>query len=212
MLPSPFDLLLEILHGEGVRIEDLHPELLGDRLKPEFWIADSDDPLNSRTSQNLPAVVGGARLEGTPVLFGWLADTPSYDAMNDSLRRYRNQAAIARSWLEVDAANLQLFLATPLGTAGVAEWQEVSALIEADDRICRKLVWLLPEELLRESAAEFLSRTFLASPWRVAANLGVSRLDSMSNVDLPEGWEVILGDTSLDADGLVQRLTEAASE
>lgn len=180
---------MEVSRRDGTKIEELPAELFGSRLRPETWIADASDPLSSRASEDLPTVMTGARMEGTAVLFGVLSGEPAYEAVRDSLRRYRNQATIARSWLGADAANLQLFLATPPGSAGDAAWQELAALIEADDRVCRKLVWLLHADSVQSSAEEFLTRTFLASPWSAAVKSDAPRLDSMSVIELPEGWD-----------------------
>lgn len=211
--PAPFDTLIDVVRVDGIKVEDLPEEVFGSHLRPETWIAEAADPRSDRVSQDLPTIVSGFRMEGTPVLFGLMSGEPTYENMRDGLRRYRNQAIIARSWLDADAANLQLFLAAPPGAAGDdATWHEFAALIEADDRVCRKVVWLPPADSVRESAAEFLSRTFLASPWKATMVSEAAPLDSMSAIELPAGWDEIVSDPSLDADGIVLRLLETTSE
>jgi hypothetical protein len=206
LLPSPFDQLADVLREQGVIVSELPPEVFGYRLKPETWLEEGDDALTIRAANSLPAEVSGARIDGTPVLFCILTGDATYEGMSDNLRRLRNQATIARSWLETDAPNLQMFVSVPPDGASPSAWLEYAGVIEADDRICRKLVWLPADEGTGETAEEFLSRTFLASPWIAGANSQPLELDSMSSIDLPPGWSSLIGDEELDSADLVRRL------
>lgn len=206
LLPAPFDRLADLLREQGVVISELPPEISGYRLKPETWLEGGDDTLAVRIADGLPPTVLGARIEGTPVLFCMLTGDPTYEGMRDNIRRLRNQATIARSWLDADAPDLQMFISVPPSEASTSTWFDYAGPIEADDRICRKLVWLPEEAALGETAEEFLSRTFLASPWTAVMRSSTAELDAMSAIELPTGWSELVGDDSLDATALVRRL------
>jgi hypothetical protein len=205
-MPAPFDRLADVLRERGVEASELPAEVSGYRLKPETWLGEGDDTLAIRVADSLPPTVIGARIEGTPVLFCMLTGDPTYEGMRDNIRRLRNQATIARSWLDADAPDLQMFISTPPSEASIGAWLDYAGPIEADDRICRKLVWLPAEAALGETAEEFLSRTFLASPWTAAMRSSTAELDMMSTIELPTGWSELVGDDSLDATALVRRL------
>jgi hypothetical protein len=79
----------------------------------------------------------------------------------------------------------------------------MAALVEGDDRICRKLVWLAPSKPDEGAAAEFLARTFLATPWRGTVLEAAHLLDAMSSIKLPDGWEDAVSDPELDTEELV---------
>jgi hypothetical protein len=206
--PPPFDHLADVLLKQGVAVSELPSEVIGHRLKPETWIEAADDGLASRIASSLPNELAGARIEGTPVLLCILAGDLTLEGMRDNLRRLRNQATIARSWLDADAPNLQMFVSVPPSGDITGAWLEYADLIEADDRICRKLVWLPTNGEAGETAEEFLARTFLASPWTAGANFLSAELDSMSTIELPTGWISLIGDEELDSTGLVRRLAE----
>ena len=205
-MPAPFDQLTELLREQAVVANALPPEISGYRLKPETWVEGGDDMLAVRIAESLPPTVIGARIEGTPVLFCMLTGDPTYEGMRDNIRRLRNQATIARSWLDVDAPDLQMFVSFPPGEASTKEWVDYAGSIESDDRICRKLVWLPADGESGETAEDFLSRTFLASPWTAAIRSSTAVLDTMSEIELPMGWSDLVGDDSLDAATLVRRL------
>ncbi|WP_437923762.1 ABC-three component system middle component 1 [Sorangium sp. So ce291] len=98
-------------------------------------------------------------------------DREAPDEIGQHLFQYLERAAKVRTWL--DAArkeNLYLFLVGPRGSTDLREWRDVQHRIERDERICRKLVWLPPEEesLLERDARRFCERTFMARPWKGA--------------------------------------------
>ena len=134
LLPPPFEALADVLREQGIVVSELPPEVFGYRLKPETWLEEGDDALALRATNSLPAEVSGACIDGTPVLFCILAGDATYEGMNDNLRRLRNQATIARSWLDADAANLQMFVSVSPNGASTSAWLEYAGLIEADDR------------------------------------------------------------------------------
>lgn len=207
-----FGLLLNAARAQDGAVEEPPPGMLGSQLKSELLAAVALDASLGRAEQDLPPEVLGARVDGTPLLFGMLGPDPSHDFVREQLRRYHNQATIARSWLAADSPNLQLFLAGPDGSAERPEWRDVAALVEADDRVCRKLVWLPRAGADERDAWRFLGRTFLAAPWLSQPDGVSARLDWMSVVAIPEGWRAALQDPDLDADGFVSRLVEASGE
>lgn len=104
------------------------------------------------------------------VLLGWLGDTADPAAVQERLRRYHYQALIARSWLGAKGEDLQLFLVGPAGADAKPEWRRVAHQIERNERVCRKVVWLPPADgSIEASLAFFLSRTYLARPWKGGA-------------------------------------------
>ncbi|UXC93006.1 hypothetical protein EGM87_22170 [Sphingobium sp. RSMS] len=161
---------------------------------------------NLRVGEDLPANIAAYRIDGIPVLLGALRDR-TRRAVQDEVRRYRNQAMIARAWLGKEAANLQLFLIGPLGSMDDMLWRQLAEEVEIDDRVCRKLVWLPSDAPKIEDAAYFLQRTFLARPWADA--LRPRRLDRLRELALPEGWDAIVRDSSLTPDQLIAAIIKS---
>ena len=203
-----FRLLSGAAEQFGAVVDQGEPELVGDRLYAEVWGEFQTVPTIERPKRDLPNAVIAARLDGIPVLFGLLDESADRADLGDALRRYRNQATIARSWLGANAQDLQLFLVGPLGSANDARWRDTALQIEADDRVCRKLVWLPTSEPTVDGALLFLSRTFLATPWRNYATPSAQRLDQMSALPLPSEWIVVITDENLTGDALVASLVE----
>lgn len=199
-------MLRQAAEALGGKVMDAPEYLKGDRFNSEVL----SDAISGRTVQrqgsDLPASVEGVILDDFPVLLGLLTGLPNRSNVSTQVLRYRNQATIARSWLGAAAPNLHLFLAGPVGAFGAPEWRQLAAEIEADDRVCRKLVWLFNDSPTVDSAKEFLERTFVARPWPTEQRS--ERLDSVANFSLPGGWEDALQDQELDFTTLVDRLIE----
>jgi hypothetical protein len=204
--PELATLLLEAARVSGATVADALPQLTGARFNTEVLSEAISGEGLSRHEGDLPQRVASALLDGMPVLFGAITGSPIKGSLNPQLRRYRNQATIARSWLSSEAPNLQLFLAGPAGALRDAAWRQLAAEIEADDRTCRKLVWLFDGAPTLEDARAFLERTFVARPW--PAEQLMQQLDGMANFSLPNGWEEAIEDPDLDFGGLVDRLIE----
>lgn len=199
-------MLREAARTIGATVSDAPEYLKGDRFNSEVL---SDAILGStvrRQGSDLPASVEAVIFDDFPVLLGVLTGPPNRGNVSTQVLRYRNQATIARSWLGAAAPNLHLFVAAPVGAFGAPEWRQLAAEIEADDRVCRKLVWLFNESPTADSAKEFLERTFVARPWPTEQRS--ERLDSVANFSLPDGWEDALQDQELDFTTLVDRLIE----
>jgi hypothetical protein len=198
--------LLQAAEAIGAMVTDAPNYLKGDRFNSEVLSdAISDSPLRRQRS-DLPVSVEAMIFDGFPVLLGVLTGPPNRASVGTQVLRYRNQATIARSWLGVAAPNLHLFLAGPVGAFAEPDWRQLAAEIEADDRVCRKLVWLFNDPPTTDNAKEFLERTFVARPW--PAEQRTERLDSVADFSLPDGWEDALQDQELDFAGLVDRLIE----
>jgi hypothetical protein len=204
--PELATLLLEAARVVGAEVLDGPPQLIGGKFNSEVLSEAISGGAINRQDSDLPLIVSTAQLDGIPVLIGELTGAASKTSIDPQLRRYRNQATIARSWLGSEAPNLQLFLIGPPGAFVDAKWRHLAAQIEADDRTCRKLVWLFSGIPSLQDAQAFLERTFIARPW--PAEQRNEQLDSMANFVLPDGWEKAIEDPELDYDGLVERLIE----
>lgn len=97
-----------------------------------------------------------------PFIAGMLAE-PSRTASLPFVRC----ATVAQQTLGEKAVDLIIMLFAPEGSANDALWARAAADIEDDDRICRKLVWLLDIDVTF-SAEAFLRRSPFARPWRGA--------------------------------------------
>ena len=197
--PALLPLILEAARAIGASVADAPPQLVGPRFNSEFLNEAISGVALGRRDAELPQYVATAMLDGMPVLFGVLGGAPLKASVEPQMRRYRNQATIARSWLGTEAPNLQLFLAGPNGALLDPAWRQLAARIEADDHTCRKLVWLFGGPPTIEDAKGFFERTFIARPWPVEQS--TQQLDSMANIQLPRGWEEAIEDpasTSVD--------------
>lgn len=115
----------------------------------------------------LPANCFGLRLGAYPVIVAPVA-LGDVSEMQASLRKLHSQMVIARSYMraeEVINAHLILCAANP---STAVDWRSVVDLAERDETVCRKLIWIPDKAALDDSYSEFVSRTFLAAPWRDA--------------------------------------------
>ena len=201
------NLLFEAASNVDALVSEAAPQLVGIRFNSEVLMEAGADQASDRRTENLPAQVIAKRLDNVPVLIGVLTGLPIKGNLEAQLRRYRNQATIARSWLASEAPNLQLFLISPEQARRDLNWRQLAAEIEADDRTCRKLVWLLDAAPTPADAKEFLDRTFLARPWPRPTEQRKELLDGIASFSLPAGWEEAL-DEDLDYNQLVEELIQ----
>jgi hypothetical protein len=197
-------LLINAARRIGATVRDGSPELVGSRFNAEVLSEAVAHSVVSRREGDLPTLITSVRIDDIPVLIGELSGAAIRSVVEPQLRRYRNQATIARSWLASEAPNLQLFLIGPGGSFGDSGWRQLAAEIEVDDRTCRKLVWLRDSKPGDDDAEVFLTRTFVARPWPNAHQQVL--LDTVASYSLPEGWEEAADNAELDNDGLVSRL------
>jgi hypothetical protein len=197
-------MLLDAARGIGATVTDASPSLRETRFNSEVLSDAISGNFLSRRESDLPRQVYAAVLDGFPVLIGILDGPPNGEIIGSQIRRYRNQATIARSWLGSEAPNLHLFLIGPPGALMDPAWRQFAAEIESDDRVCRKQVWLFDATPSLDDARVFLERTFVARPW--PSEQRTELLDSMANISLPKGWEEALQNQELDFSGLVEQL------
>jgi hypothetical protein len=171
---------------------------------------------------NLPGVVRALRLGRYAVLLGLLPDQPSIEAVEECLRRFRNQCVVARSYLSAnEALDLQGVLVGPRGSEPLDDWRPLALLVERDDRVARKFAWLRPADEAADpvSFAELLKRTFLARPWKNEATFTMAALDNlnraaaMSDASVPrdtvDEWVKLALTERADPDILVDGLVDA---
>ena len=122
----------------------------------------------SLSPTDLPTESHAIRIDRFNIVLGVLPDVPTLEAVRETLRRYRNQCVVARSFLGAnETLDLQLMLLGPRSSERQDAWRALALMVERDDRVARKLAWLRPEDPKHdeESFADFLKRTFLARPW-----------------------------------------------
>lgn len=171
---------------------------------------------------DLPAESHGIRIDRFNIVLGVLPDIATLEAVLETLRRYRNQCVVARSYLGTnETLDLQLMLLGPRSSERQDAWRALALRVERDDRVARKLAWLRPEDEKRdeESFAEFLKRTFLARPWvHEEGEFEDAALDELSVSDastrglprtLADEWERIALDMNKSPDAIVTALVKA---
>jgi hypothetical protein len=141
-----------------------------------------------------------------------------YSELIEQWHGYQQYAAIARTWLLSDYSDdLNLFLVGPAGSKDESDWQSFSQVIERNDLVCRKLLWL-PGKNDHEWASElaaFLDRTFLSEPWKgTATTMGVGLDPLAESMGSFDAWRVVLERPEfrtepIDHDLLVKALLEA---
>lgn len=212
-IQSLVSLLIRQLEREERKGEPAPNEWSGEAFNVEKAKEAQDIPNQpSRRTQDLPASVEAFRLDGKPVLIGDISGAKDRRDLHDLLRRYRNQALIARSWVGNEATSLSLFLLGPLGSRDSQEWNDWALEVELDEKVCRKIVWLLPNNPMDHDAQEFLEGTALAQPWKHHQAIGEEKLDSLARLDLPEDWLDIFQNESLGPDDVVRELIDPSTE
>lgn len=173
---------------------------------------------------DLPHPVRGLKIGRYAVVMAMLPDQASVEATTETLRRFRNQCVVARSYLSANAAlDLQGVLVGPRGSETIDEWVPLALLVERDDRVARKFAWLRPkaEEADGASFDEFIKRTFLARPWINESTFTMAALDNLNRAaamwdttvprDTVDEWVKLSLEPREDADVLVQGLVETWS-
>lgn len=137
-------------------------------------------PKTTLPASDLPLEVRALQFGRYTFLMAALPDLPSLPSVQDCVRRFRNQCVIARSFLSAnEALDLQGVLLGPRGSANSDEWKAIGLMVERDDRVARKFVWLRPEDPVEDDAgfAELLKRSALARPWAMNAQFSTAALD-----------------------------------
>ncbi|WP_146597744.1 ABC-three component system middle component 1 [Novipirellula aureliae] len=148
-------------------------------------------------------------------------DDEYYGELISQWHGYQQYAAIARTWLLSDFSDdLNLFLVGPSGSKDEREWQNFSQIIERNDLVCRKIVWLpgKNDHNWSKELEEFLERTFLAEPWKASGATSGINLDALSDsMSDFEAWREVLErpefkSEPVEHDALVSALLEADSK
>ena len=155
------------------------------------------------------------------IVLGLLPDVPTLESVRETLRRYRNQCVVARSFLSTSQSlDLQLMLVGPRGSERQDEWRAQALMVERDDRVARKLAWLRPEDPQNDEASfsDFIKRSFLARPWARASEFEIVALDQLSELSsigegfprsIADEWERIALDEEKSPDEIVEALVDA---
>lgn len=158
----------------------------------------------------------GLLIDHYALLISAVGSSPRSDDVVARLSACHRQAAIALTWLNTQCKNdLNLFLVGPLGSASDPRWHDLASRVERDELICRKLVWLPPEdsEDLHKSAQSFCARTFLAQPWNSGGTAGTPELDPMARISEGDAvlrhWLSVLESAEDPGTSLVDRLITA---
>lgn len=140
--------------------------------------------------EHLPERVRALAMGHHSILIGALGEDVGQSVVHDQLRRWHNQAVIARSWLGARGDDLLLVLVGPPRSGASDRWKRIAQEIERNERVCRKLIWLPSAELAERPASleMFLGRTFLARPWveagdgqaPIAAQVALDSLSDLS--------------------------------
>lgn len=145
----------------------------------------SDSGAASIASRDLPANSVGLEIGRYHLLLGLLPEVAREDEIVETLRLFRNQCVVARSYIAPNAAlDLQLFLIGPRGSELLDAWHSLALLAERDERVARKLVWRRPEDPSNDVASfgDFVKRSFLARPWMHKAIFSMAPLENISEI------------------------------
>jgi hypothetical protein len=88
-------------------------------------------------------------------------------------------------------SDLQLFIVTTAEPTMQGLWRRRASEIEADERFCRKFVWLASVNSNQDDASEFLDRTLFARPWE-SGTAEPTALDPLAELSLDKDNEVAL--------------------
>lgn len=192
-----------------------HPQLTGQSFNGGTSAAARLDP------SELPSYVHARKIGRYTVIFGMLPETPTLPAVRETLRRYRNQCVVARSFLSAnESLDLQLFLLGPRGSEWERKWKSLGLFLERDDRVARELAWLRPRDAERDddSFGDFVRRSFLARPWHDDDDVRTDQsldLDEPTPAGLPrstaEEFDAIAleGDDERSGEDIVEALVRA---
>jgi len=153
------------------------------------WQADEVKEFTSSTFRSRPTepdtkpIEGlvGIRLGQYPVLVAPIA-LDTVEGVTSALKRLHAQMVVARSYMyDREVINAHLFLCATSPTP-TGDWLRLVDLIERDETVCRKLVWIPKQTAVQESFDVFLARTFLAMPWAHVKAVSDAQLDQTNEL------------------------------
>jgi hypothetical protein len=178
-------------------------------------------PATMLSPSDLPADCIALSMSRYTLILGLLPESPSLEAVQEAVRRYRNQCVVARSYLSpAQSLDLLLLLVGPRGSEMDEDWDALAKFVERDDRVARKLVWLMPEhsEYDDDSYNSFIKQTFLARPWRRPDNHDDVELDKLTSAgsevdglsrETIQAWEKAVLDLDKTPEEIVAELVTA---
>jgi hypothetical protein len=168
----------------------------------------------------LPTEAYGLRLGAYPAIVAPIV-LDEKDEMKSALRLLHSQLVIARSYMSrTELINAHIFLCVVRVSEGV-DWRKAIDVLERDEGVCRKIVWMPDSSTLEESYEAFLARTFLASPWRDVSERHDASLDRIQGLaerllvlaGLPEAtapaWIAAVERHGDDVEAMVEKLVGA---
>lgn len=221
---TPSEITLDQLHGRlaaaaervGLAVTDA-PELTAN-----VFMGGGGTEVAHIAISELPRPVRALKLGRYTVILAMLPEQPSLEAVTETLRRFRNQCVVARSYLSAnETLDLQGILVGPRGSEPLDDWRPLALLAERDDRVARKFAWLRPadEAADKPSFDDLLKRTFLARPWVSDAIFTMAALDNLNRAaamwdasvsrDTVDRWVKLSLDPREDTDALVTGLVDA---
>ncbi len=148
------------------------------------WKADEVRDFTSPTFRSRPTELEakptdglfGLRLGQYPVIVAPIA-LDTVEGVTSALKKLHAQMVVARSYMyEREVINAHLFLCATSPTP-TGDWLRLVDLLERDETVCRKLVWIPKQTAVQESFDAFLARTFLAMPWAHVKAVSDAQLD-----------------------------------
>lgn len=163
---------------------ELMKSLLTNATEQMGWRANEVKDFTSPTFRSRPSEgattaipsLFGLRLGQYPVIVAPIA-LDTVEGVTAALKRLHAQMVVARSYMyerEVINAHLLLCATSPTPTG---DWARLVDLIERDETVCRKLVWIPKQTAVQLSFDTFLARTFLSMPWEHVAAVSDAQLD-----------------------------------
>lgn len=214
---GPIELSQTRTKSAAIRDNLIHTDKTSSEFRPEMETIPPPTGLFIRSHSSYAIQIG--RLGRELVTGEW--EDEYYSGLISQWHGYQQYAAIARTWLLSEYSDdLNLFLVGPPGSFDELEWQNFARVIERNDLVCRKLVWL-PSVNIHNWTTElstFLERTFLAEPWKGEPILSGVNLDALSDsMGDFEAWRSVLlreefRSGTLNPAALVKALLEESGE
>lgn len=176
-----------------------------------------------QTDVKLPQNARGLMLGRYPVVACELR-LSSPDEVEVDLRAAHNQVMIARSYLSnMQVIDAHIFFVAEEPKSDV-DWKRQVDLVERNERVCRKLVWMRHASDADNSFGCLIDRSFLAQPWQDVSQLIGAPLDQNERLvelvlesqglsaALAAAWVELAKAESDDANHLVEQLVAAMEE
>jgi len=175
------------------------------------------------TDVPLPMYARGLMIGRFPVIACSLRLT-SRDDVETDLKAAHNQMMIARSYLsDMQVIDTHIFFVAETPVSDF-DWKQQVDLIQRNEIVCRKLVWIWHSGDVDASFESFIDRSFLAQPWQNASQLIGAPLDQNERLvesvlesrglsaEAASAWVELTKTAPDDERDLVERLVAAMEE